>query len=254
MIDVAQTQLIPGFPEIIEPHHRCRLCNLAQEKSGLVRVIHELYRRGMSGRPLLGRVAPLFRERDEPPPSPAAIMRHMEKHVDVTLISTEWMQKDGPDLTAIEGGDALPEVDHYEVDYLELRKLYNELRPLLREARADLKKKHASEEDKISGYDIVMLLKLFGEARQILKTLSDMRNSDRLTTVILVRHTRQLIHFLAEPLGVSLRSVRDRLLRGDAVDDVVEDITTLIEGDLDPLFEQAAERALEQSRTQYRLQ
>jgi hypothetical protein len=249
----ANIELVPEFPEIISPHNRCKLCLLASEHPNLVHVIHDLVRRGMTGRPLHTRVAPLFSEIGVNVPSVQAMTRHLENHVDETRISSSWAREEGVNLTEVEIGDNLPEIDHCEVDYLELRRLYSELRPILRETRASIMTKRKKDGEPISGYDVVMLIKLFGEARQILKSLSDMRNSDRLTKVILIRHTEQLVAAITQFVGAALRNTRDRLTRGEDPEEIADDLSRLIEGEMDPMFESAAKKALEQSSSQYRL-
>jgi hypothetical protein len=244
---VAAHQIAPileGFPEITDTHPKCVTCELARRNPNVVRVLHELYRQGLSQRPLFAKMEPVYAEAEEEMPRRQSVMRHLQNHVTPSRIVYEFGGVANAPAEAPKGND-------HETDYFEMRRLYAELKPILKQVREKLTLQ--SKDDKISGYDLVMLLKLFGEARQILKALSEMRNSEKLTSIILVRHTEALVHLLTEPLGTTLRDIRDRLNRGENPERVTRRLDDLLDGELFPLFESAAERAIAQSKEQYKL-
>lgn len=232
------------FPELTQRQQQCRLCQLATTRPKVLFVVHELYRRGLTGRPLVAKLEPVFAEAGEEMPSRQAFLRHFERHC-----------------AAVAGEDAPEEVkqiqrDDYESDYIELRKLYADFREIFTQVKDEFKERKRSRSEggeKTSDYGLVMLVKLAGELRQMLDTLSKMRNSEKLFSIVLVRHTEQVIEAIVDPLGSTLKGIRDRLKRGDDAEAVAEELTRLLNGDIYPLFEAASKRALEQSRQQYKL-
>ena len=250
---------VQQFPEITNWYSQCRLCQLAKTNPSILFVVHELQRRGLRGRPLLNKLQNVFNEAGETLPTRQSFARHFEAHCATTPIVR--VTKADDDSGALEatflynGDDA-----DYETDYTELRSLYLEFKEIFIGVREQYGiKKDDDLEDagkkkgKASGYDLVMLVKLASELRQMLKTLSDMRNSEKLFAIVLVKHTEQLVHYLSEPIGVTIREVRDRLRRGDDPAEVAEHLDNLVGDGLFPLFESAAKQALEQSRQQYKL-
>ena len=165
-------------------------------------------------------------------------MRHLEKHCTILQGTTEIAPPKGQ--------------SEHETDYFELRILYQEIKTIFQDVRREFSEAKRQKK-KTSDYGLVMLVKLASELRQILKTLSDMRNSEKLVSVILARHTEQLVHLLTEPVGATLRDTRDRLYRGEDPRNVAEQLDALVGEELLPLFESLAKQALEQSKQQYKL-
>lgn len=220
-----------NFSEVTRRTAACRLCALITAQPNVMFVVHELHRRGVGGQPLLFRVRGVFEEIGEPVPSQAAFETHFTTHC------TFEVHKPGDDRD-------------YETDYGELRALYLEFRTIFQ----DMRRGDESLGDGAgAGVDLKLLVKYASELRQMLRALADMRNSEKLFSVVLLRHTEQLVHYLTEPLGVTLREVRNQLLRGDAPADVAAHIDALLGGEIFPLFEFAAQQALEKSRAEYKL-
>lgn len=235
---VAASSMALEIEEITNPHPQCKLCTLAARNPNVVLVVHELYRRGVSGRTLIQKLEPVFAEANEELPARPSLERHLTKHCAIL--------KGAPQVAPPKGTS-----DH-ETDYFELRTLYHEFKVIFQDVRREFSEAKRQKK-KTSDYGLVMLVKLASELRQMLKTLSDMRNSEKLVSIILARHTEQLVHLLTEPLGATLRDVRDRLWRGEDPRVVAEKLDDLLGGELLPLFETIANQALEQSRQQYKL-
>lgn len=242
---------IADFPEIIKPDRRCKLCGLAQKHPIVVHVVHELWRQDLTFQSLYRKVGPVFAERELEMPTDRAFARHLRGHVNTALIEDGWR--------GVNDQEESPPADEHESDYREMRSLYADLKPILKQARADVASKKGKKDEKISGYNLVMLLKLFGEARAILKSLSDMRNSERLTQTILTKHTERLVNFITGPLGRRLRTLRNLIIDGADREVLVAEIDELLgqepgeHGALYPLFADAARQALDQSRQQYKV-
>jgi predicted outer membrane protein len=208
----------------------------------LLWVIDQLHKQGLSGRPLQAKLAPLFKEAREDEPTRQAVVRHYSAHCAAGRAEKERKQE-----------EALAKAgDDYESDYIELRGLYADFRKIFTQVKHEFADREENDE-KTSAYSLVMLLKLASELRNMLKTLADMRNSEKLFSVVLVRHTEQFVAFLSEPLGYTLRDIRDRLARGEDPTVVAERVDKLLGGELFPLFENAAKQAIERSRNQYKL-
>jgi hypothetical protein len=249
-------ECISEFPELEQKYvHVCRMCKLIEVEPGIIHVLHELFRQGYSGLPLQNKMKPLFEEAGLVQPARQSMMRHLQGHVVVSKISHEWKGGTGepPPPTTVS-----PQGNHYETDYIEMRRLYEKLRPIIDYIETQVNKKTLSNQD-ISSYDIMNITRVWAEGRQLLKSLSDMRNSEKLMGVILVRHTEGLLQLLADNVGIVLRNMRERLLRGDSPDDLIRYIDTLTgltnggEGDLLPMFESAAQRAIAASKESYNL-
>jgi hypothetical protein len=220
------------FPEITRRNAQCRVCRLVDTKPAVVFTLHELHKRGgLTDRQLVEKIAPVFAEAGETVPARAAIQNHFKNHC-------------GTPVPVIESSD------DYASDYQELRGVYNEFRTIFTKLRTDF----ANEKDKkASDYWLVMLVKLAGELRNMLKTLSDMRRDEKLFNIILVRHTEALVQQLAEPLGLALRDIQDRLARSEDPTLVAQRVEQLLAGDLHPIFERAAKHALESSQQEYKV-
>lgn len=227
------------LPEIVAPNEACKLCTLSKTHGNIVYVVHELFRKGIEGRTLEKQLAPVFAEAGLKVPSRHAITRHCREH----FAPVEGLESAAP--------FHVTDTDQ-ETDYIELRGLYGEFRAIFSEVKKERAAARAQGKP-TSDYGLVMLLKLGGELRQMLKCLSEMRNSDKLFGVVLVRHTEQVINFLTEPLGTELRSLRDALTRGEEPATVAAKLDRLLSGEMFPIFQSAAEQALEQSRQQYKL-
>lgn len=234
------------FHELIKPTVGCSVCDLRGLNPGLLFTLHELRRRGLSAAEVLRRGATAFTEARWRPPAVEQLEAHYTQHC-------AW-----PDVRPIAQDD-------FETDYLELRDLYGTFRAIFERAMEELREMQeqqaradADEEGSGAGpspLKYANVLKLAGELRMMLKTLSDMRNSDKLFSVILLRHTEQLVTNISGPVGSTLREVRDRLLRGDDPKVIATDIDRLLdtEGEIYQLFKAAATSALEQSQQQYKL-
>lgn len=234
------------FAEITKPTVGCALCNLRATAPTLLHALHELRRRGVGAQEAARRSKPAFDEARIPVPPVETFAKHYAEHC-------TW-----PDVRPIAADD-------FETDYLELRELYGTFRAIFENAMSELKalqdaeaRANADEDETRSGPTTAKyanVLKLAGELRMMLKTLSDMRNSDKLFSVILLRHTEQLVNNISGPVGATLRDMRDRLHRGDDPKAVASDIDRLLdsEGEIFQLFKTAASQALEQSQQQYKL-
>lgn len=225
------------FHEITAPERQCRLCNLVKTNPSLVFLVHELYRRGAGIPALRTQCEDSFAAAGVTLPQRSSFQKHLQQHCSIVK---------GAD-TEAGGGE--------ETDYFELRKLYRQILSVwdwtFREfARVTGKQKGGTS---LTDQRLQSIVKLAAELRQILKTLSDLRNSERLVAVALARHTERLVHSLAEPLGVTLRDVRDRLVRGEDAQEIAADLDRKIHGELFPLFETIAGQTLEQSKEHYKL-
>jgi hypothetical protein len=243
---VTETAAIHAFAEITNWTSQCGLCQLTRTNPNVLFVVHQLYEGGLSGRPLMKKIEPVFAEAKEKLPARQTFMRHFENHYGVQKTKLEKLAE-----PAIGAPVALSAQDEAS-DYTELRTIYNDFREIFETVKTEFKQAKDAKQ-KTSDYGLVMLIKLAGELRQTLKTLSDMRNSEKLLNLILVRYAETLIGNIAEPLGVQMRVLRDRLIKGEDPQVVAEQINVLLGGELFPLFESAAQNALEQSRQQYKL-
>lgn len=221
--------------EIVKPQANCKMCHLAESHGNIVRVCHELARRGVTGQPLEKRLQPVFQEAGLEQPSRPAMMRHLEKHC--ALVA------DAP---------SEEETNDYETDYFELREIYTEVKKIFENVREEFSE--AKEKGKkTSDYGLVMLLKLVTELRHMLKTLSDMRNSEKLVAVILTRHTEQLLERTALSVSLPVRDIRDRLRRGEAPDVLADELDRLLDEEFPAMMQTAGQTTLDQSRQQYKL-
>jgi len=83
-------RIIEGFPEITDSHPKCVTCILARRNPNVVRVLHELFRQGLSQRPLFAKMEPVYAEADEEMPQRQSVMRHLKKHVTPSKIVYEF--------------------------------------------------------------------------------------------------------------------------------------------------------------------
>lgn len=226
---------IPDFPEIILHRPGCRLCDLAISNPEAVRKIHDFRKEGLSLRALSDRTGEIL----EAPIPHGTIDRHFKNHVNLSVLVAE-----APESESRRKG-ALGE-DHN--DYFEIWDLYVRLQPLLSRAYTEI-----LNAPKLSSYDVVMLLKIFSEARQILESLGKQRRDDALIKQIADAQMKYAVQHVADPLGERLRLIRDQLRRGDDAKKVAEEIEAFLKGDLVPLFQAAAARAREQSHNQFKL-
>lgn len=226
---------IPGFPEIVLHRAGCRLCDLVTENPDAARKIHDFRKEGLSLRAISERTGELL----EAPIPHGTIDRHFKNHVNLNVLVA-----DAPESETRRKG-ALGE-DHN--DYFEIWDLYVRLQPLLSRAYTEI-----LNAPKLSSYDVVMLLKIFSEARQILESLGKQRRDDALIKQIADAQMKYAVQHVADPLGERLRLIRDQLRRGDDAKRVAEEIDAFLKGDLVPLFQAAAARAREQSHNQFKL-
>jgi len=245
MSAVLQLRDSAGFPEIVRSQAQCRLCLMARSEElsvrTAVRIVHDMYSKGISGRALLDHTDDMLQEAGSKFDT-RSIMRHLANHVDITLMTTA---------VPPAARDKSPDPrDDFESDYFEMRSLYQELKPLIRASRTKTDEVDAAgfalglDADKTK-----LQLRLFDSARQILKAMSDMRKDERLTTTILERHTEAFSFMIAEALFNKLQVVREHLNRGDTVEDALTEFSTSLE----ELFTSTAETAIERSRREYRL-
>lgn len=225
--------MINRFRELTKRAANCELCKLEGSQPNVLYTVHELHRRGHDLPEVIRRVKPVFAEVRREVPEPAVFADHIELHC-------RWDVEDG-------------EAD-FETDYKELRSLYLDFRMIFSDVRTHFTKLQTEgEEATVSVTELQMLIKLASELRHMLKALTDMRNQDKLVGLILARHTEALVERIAEPIGTTFRSVRDRLESGDDPDAVVAQIDKLLDGEIYPIFEAAAAQAIERSRQQYNL-
>lgn len=276
MTEKPTTILLPEttFSEITHAQRSCKLCQLVRLNPSVLFVVHELFRKGIKGRALVKKIGPIFAEAGEEMPARPAFLNHLRAHCswpgvparpkkvkkELPLVPSIALMPAPETHAAIAATTAFrSDAVDAETDYIELRKLYEDFRTIF----TDVKKKFHLESAKDgkqegdakppSDYALVMLVKLAGELRQMLKTLSDMRNSEKLFSLVLLRHTESLVSLLTEPLGERLRDVRDQLTSGADPQIVAARLDRLLGGEIYPLFETAATRAIEESRQRYRL-
>lgn len=240
------------FPEIDRWFSQCRLCQLVRTNPQVLSIIHMLYKQGVAGRPLVARVEPVFAEAGEEMPTRQSFNRHFEAHCVMPKPARAPTQRPScPSDAAVPEADPLATTD-YETDYAELRELYGQFKLIFQKVRSEYTEA-AVAKSPITDYGLVMLVKLAGELRQTLKTLSDMRNNEKFVAVLLARHTENVVHFIGEPLGVALRHVRDQLEHDGDPALARAELDRLLNGGLTPTFTNASARALERSKSAYKL-
>jgi len=133
-------------------------------------------------------------------------------------------------------------------DYFELWELYDKLKPLLEgiynSAAAELKN------GEYNAYDLVLLLKIFGEGRKMLAEANRMKNSDRLMRLVLEAHTKRFVRVLSEPLGQALKNHLLLMRRGELHPDQFE---MFLNDQLVHIFQSAATKSLAMSCEEYKL-
>jgi len=249
------TVVIAGFPEITTTHPNCRSCGHARTHPEIVHTLHELYRQNIEQRPLHAKMANVYEGAGIRAPTRPALMRHLKGHLTPSRISYTFNGVTGAPPEA-------PRGDDFETDYFEMRRLYGDMLALRRQFEKSMKARaaiaaaaatKAGVPGKSTSYDTLVMTKLHAESRQTLKTLHDMRNSERLTGTILVRHTELLLGMLSGPLGAAIRGVRDRLARGDTRESLVDGLNDILENDINALFVTLADQAVAQSKDRFKL-
>lgn len=204
----------------------CGICRLKETHPGIVYVLDTLHAQGVTMTILRLQSEPVFAEAKLSVPTSEELAWHYNQHT------------------------ALPEraaaTDDYESDYFELRKLYRGFLDMYNSIVESI-----SVEDRLlhSGSVSRMVKELGG----MLKTLSIMRNNEKLFSAMLLRHTEFMVAELSLPVGRTLREVRDQLLNGESPTEVARGIDEVLSRELMPAFESAAHRAIEQSTARYKL-
>lgn len=230
--------LRPGQKFEMEVQGRCRICALQVDHAGALATIHDAYAQGTNWCELTriaNRLLAVDGVEPDPPIARDSLRRHCQKHLQVVTAS-------------LDAADGAPR-DDYEVDYLELRKLYGKMVRLFDKFYVEL----SPEAIRKNTYEHMALLRMVSDLRATLKTLADMRNSEKLMGTILNNHTRQLIRLFSEPVGQMMRRAVERLRAGEDPQEVADWIEQLLAGDIYPAFNDAANRALEISRQQFGL-
>jgi hypothetical protein len=74
--------IVPGFPEIITFQPKCRVCQLARTKSGLVEIIHRYRREDKLGVvAIANRIREMLERHGETPMHDQVLARHFKNHV-----------------------------------------------------------------------------------------------------------------------------------------------------------------------------
>lgn len=94
---------------------------------------------------------------------------------------------------------------------------------------------------------------LISEARQILEGLSKMRNTDKITSYILEKHTRDFSQMVAAALGKSILDIIDALDASSDRDDVKRQLTKLVNRGVPSMFRDAAHATLTSSKEEFGL-
>lgn len=268
--DTVMRVVVPDFPEVVARAARCRLCLLIDTNPELLHQAHSYFARGLGVRAIENRLKPRLLQAGLTAIHNQVIARH-RKHIDVTSSALRVVDlpatMDGvPSLAAMK--DAAEAAARARMrleksadivgDYLEAWTLYERLKAFL--DRLDVSSAFAKPQPDEDGealgrraYALMIWLKLVKETRQLLETISRMRNADDFTRRLLEAHTKthevELSHRLRSVLFEVLSSLRE-----GAYAAATARLAELVEGaGIVNYFDAAREAALEQSYAQFRV-
>ena len=246
-----------NFPELMHDY-RCKLCQLAETKPGLLRIVHRMrLKEGHGAKALHRRLQHLFERHGVELPSERAIGRHFEKHVDMAfLVEAQPVVAPKFDIPDMELG-AFEDLatGENDSDYHHMADLFKRVVRRIAALDADPTAFLIEGTNKHAFQKLGIWSGMINNARQILESLNKMRNSDRMTVSILEQHTRKFALTLSAPMAQVLREIREDLttVPDEKADYAVKRIEELLSERMPQIMTEAAAQAMRESKEQYKL-
>lgn len=208
---------------------KCTLCSLAETSPAVLFVVHELYRSGCSVWAARERIKPVFDEANIALPPYRTLQVHLEAHTSIT--------------------PAAENDQDYESDYFELRKLFKDLLTMF---DATVRNPETGELNKVDAR-LPTVLRLVSELRQMIKTLSEIRTSEKLFSTVLSNHSHQMAVGIAVPVTAALRDLLTLIDASAPSNVLTARIEEYLQQELPRAFDEITRETLEASTNQYRL-